>query len=322
MVAPAKRGKVAAGDPPGPRSEQTCGTARPPSPRTICGAPVSSLLVDSPASLVCYRHPDRPTRLACSECGKYICVDCSHDSVVGQRCPDCARPKGRATIIDGRTALRRTVRSSAPVTFALIAVNVGIFLLGELSPDLGSRLFRNGAQWQPAIDILGEWYRAFTAMFLHGGITHVLFNMYALFIFGPVLERRFGSVSFAALYVASGLGGSALYHLIGGTNPAVGASGAIFGLFGAMLAASYRQRHTPAGQAVFRQLGLLLVINMALPFIVPNIAWEAHVGGLAVGAGIAFIWDNLPLADRASTLKRTVIALGFAMAAILLVIFL
>ena len=135
-------------------------------------------------------------------------------------------------------------------------------------------------------------------MFLHGGTLHLLFNMYALWLFGPVLERRFGSPSYAALYVAGGLSGGMLYELIGSDAPAVGASGAIFALLGALLAASYRQRNTRAGAAVFGQLGILLAINLALPLFVGNIAWQAHVGGLIAGILIAAVWDHMPLAGR------------------------
>jgi membrane associated rhomboid family serine protease len=243
------------------------------------------------------------------------------DADVGQKCPECAPQVGRGRVIQARTVVRRSSMAAAtPLAIALIVINSAIFLLGELIPDLGDRMFVEGAQWKPAIELNGEWYRALSAMFLHGGLTHVLFNMWALWLFGPVLERRFGSPSFLALYLASGLSGSALYHLIGGTAPAVGASGAIFGLFGAVLAASYRQRHTPAGRAVFGQLALLLAINLVLPFVVRNIAWEAHVGGLLAGLVIAYVWDQRPFEGRNATAARVMVALAVAAAALAAVI--
>lgn len=263
------------------------------------------------AAIVCYRHPDRATRLSCSECGRPICADCSMDAAVGQKCPDCATPRGRARVIQAR-AVTHVDRRSTPVTMALIAINVIIFLAGLLVPDLGDRFFTEGAQFKPLID-RGEWWRALTAMFLHSGITHVLFNMWALWLFGPTLERRYGSVPFAALYLAGGLNGAALFHAMGRVAPAVGASGAIFGLFGALLVASYRQRHTVAGRAVFSQLLLLLILNLSLPFIVERIAWEAHLGGLIAGLVIAFAWDRIPRGRPDSHLQRSVI--GFAVAA-------
>lgn len=285
--------------------------------------------VGTETETTCYRHPDRETRLACSTCDRPICVECSHDAAVGQKCPECAKPEGRGRVIDGR----RTVASgqATPLVIGLIAVNAGIFLLGLLSSTIDRELFVGGAQFNETVRISrtevvlgiagGEWWRAFTAMFLHGSITHVLFNMWALWLFGPVLERRFGTPAFATLYVASGLAGSAAYYLLGGITPAVGASGAIFGLFGALLAASYRQRHTVAGRAVFGQLGVLLAINLALPFLVPNIAWQAHMGGLVAGAAIAFAWDHMPMRGTGTERARVAVAALVALLALGAVIF-
>jgi membrane associated rhomboid family serine protease len=193
------------------------------------------------------------------------------------------------------------------VTWALIAINVALFAIGRLDTETGNRIFNEAAQFKPFIDN-GEIWRAFTAMFLHANLTHVLFNMWALYLFGPSLERRFGSASFATLYLAAGLGGASLYHAVGRLVPAVGASGAIFGLMGALVAATYRQRHTPAGNAVFSQLMLLLVINLSLPFIISNIAWEAHVGGLVAGLAIAAAWDKVPHGRPGAAVQRVIIA--------------
>ncbi len=274
----------------------------------------------TPQTTVCYRHPDRPTRVSCSECGRPICVECMRDAAVGQKCPECARHEGRGRVIPARAAVARVDRTTTPMTIGLIAINVIIYLLGELVPGLGRRFVIDFSQ----INIFvadGEWYRAFSAMFLHGSPMHILFNMYALWIFGPVLERRFGWPAFASLYVAAGLSGGALFYLIGEqTVSAVGASGAIFGLFGGLLAASYRQRHTPAGRAVFSQLAVLLLINLALPLIIPNIAWEAHVGGLVAGALIAAAWDRIPRTRPHAAGMRIGAALGVALVAMLVLI--
>lgn len=212
-------------------------------------------------------------------------------------------------------------RSATPVTWALIGINLVLFLASEAFSRFGDEVFLRGAH-HPALVEQGEWWRLLTAMFLHGGIAHILFNMYALWLFGPVLERRFGSLSYATLYLAGGLSGGMLYQLAGSNAWAVGASGAIFGLFGALLAASYRQRHTRAGAAVFGQLGLLLAINLALPLFLPRIAWQAHVGGLIAGILIAAAWDRMPLAGRAAAIRRVAVAVavgGAAMAVVLLV---
>jgi len=276
--------------------------------------------VDSPspaAPQFCYRHPDRPTRLACSQCGRPICVECSRDAVVGQKCPECTTPEQRTRVIHART-VSHVDRRATPVTWALVALNVAIYALQELFPRL--RIGFRFSQYPPLVDA-GEWWRVLTAMFLHGGVLHLLFNMYALWLFGPVLERRFGSSSYAALYAAGGVFGGMLYQLLGGDNPAVGASGAIFGLLGALLAASYRQRHTRAGAAVFGQLGILLAINLALPLFVRNIAWQAHIGGMIAGILIAAAWDHMPLTGKGAPPRRVAVALvvaGLAMAVVLL----
>lgn len=213
----------------------------------------------------------------------------------------------------------RNTRSNAPITYALIAINVLVFAAGELDPTLGRRMLIEGGHL-PALVSAGEWWRALTAVFLHGGLTHILFNMWALFVFGPALEHRFGSASFASLYVACGIGGSALYQIVGRGVFAVGASGAIFGLMGALLATGFRQRHTPAGRAMFSQLLLLLGINLAIPFVVPNVAWEAHLGGLVAGVAVALAWEHLPIGGTRSVARRVAVSAAVAIVAMTVVL--
>ena len=270
---------------------------------------------------VCFRHPDRVTRLSCSECGRSICAECSLDAAVGQRCPVCASPEKRTRVVTTRSIAHADLRTT-PITLILIGINVAIFLLGSILPDFDHTEMRiRYAQWLPAIEA-GEWWRGFTAMFLHGSVYHLLFNMWALWLFGPALERRFGSIPFIGLYVAAGLSGSALFHGLGSIALAVGASGAIFGLFGAMLLNSYRQRHTRVGQAIFNQLVLLLGINLLLPFIVPRIAWEAHIGGLIAGAAIAYAWERIPRRGPGVVARLTLVAVAVAAAALGVLLFL
>ncbi|MDP8977698.1 MAG: rhomboid family intramembrane serine protease, partial [Actinomycetota bacterium] len=205
----------------------------------------------------------------------------------GQRCPDCAAPQGRARVITadeiGGPGVRR-----APVSTVLIALSAAVFALTLVTPDLGRQLYVYGAQANGAVEA-GQWWRLLTAAFLHQGLVHIGFNMWALYIFGPALEERVGSWAFTALYLSSALAGGALFFLLG-TGVAVGASGAIFGLFGAWLAVFTRSRNTVAGRAVFQQLVMLLAINLALPLVIPNIAWQAHVGGLVAGFAVSSVW--------------------------------
>ncbi len=256
---------------------------------------------DARTAPVCYRHPDRETYLSCSECGRSICPDCSYDAPVGQKCPECVRTAGAQRVVHARNINRGPSFQSTPVVFSLIAINVVIFLAGMASAQLENDLILNfGAVRERFIngDLIGiatgEWWRALTAAFLHGGTMHILFNMYFLYIFGPRLEQQVGSLTFSGLYLASAAGGSVASYLFG--PPAVfgvGASGALFGLFGAWLYAAYRQRGSAAGSAMFNQLGAILLINLALPLFLPNIDWRAHVGGLVTGVLVALLWEQV-----------------------------
>ncbi|MGH7645388.1 MAG: rhomboid family intramembrane serine protease, partial [Gemmatimonadales bacterium] len=232
----------------------------------------------------CYRHPDRETRLSCSSCERPTCVDCVRSAAVGQKCVDCAAPQGRATVIRGRDL---SPTSGAPVTKAVLVLCAVVFVLGFVDDGL---LASVGAQFNEAVRS-GQWYRLISAAFLHDGAMHRLFNRWALYAFGPQLERSAGSAAFAGLYFASALAGGAAFFLLGPTRGiAVGASGAIFGLFGAWLAEAVRSRNTLRGRAQLNQLLFLLGINAALGLVVPGIAWQAHLGGLIAGFVIVLTW--------------------------------
>lgn len=264
----------------------------------------------------CYRHPQRETFLSCSECGRPICPDCSYDAPVGQKCPECVRAAGRQKIIRGRAVLAEPSFQTSPVAFTLIVINVIIFVIGLSSTSLQNDLVRNFGSLRLATDQgaligveAGQWWRVITAAFLHGGFLHILFNMYFLYIFGPRLEQQVKSGSFAGIYLASAAGGSLASVLFGPPNvPSIGASGALFGLFGAWLYAAYRQRGSAAGKAMFNQLGAILLLNMALPFFIRNIDWHGHLGGLFTGVAIAFLWERLASGRRNARVKRTIIA--------------
>ena len=255
----------------------------------------------------CYRHPDRETRLACSNCGRPICVDCVRTGDTGQRCLECAAPAPGAEALDMEDQRRRQPKP-AVVTFTILAVSVAVFLVERLVPGMGDRVGRSFAQYNVLVEA-GEWWRLITAAFLHSGEAHIAFNMFALYLFGPQLEREVGAVPFAGLYLASAIAGGAGWFVFGHpTIGAVGASGAIFGLFGAWLAASYRGRHTATGRASLRQLLVLLGINLALGFVPgANIAWQALVGGLLAGLLVAGVW-MLPGMRRQAVLRALVAA--------------
>jgi membrane associated rhomboid family serine protease len=224
-----------------------------------------------------------------------VCVECVRSAAVGQKCVECASPQSSQRVITaGELYGTGSLRRDAPVTFWLIVACVGVFVLSLTVPGVTQFGFQANQ-----LVAQGEWWRMVTAAFLHGSILHIAFNMYALYLFGPQIERQVGGIPFLSLYLGSALAGGAAYYLAfalgtGAVAPAVGASGAIFGLFGATLAGAYRGRMTAAGRAGLRQLMVLLVINLALPLVVPAIAWQAHLGGLVAGTVIAFTWIALP----------------------------
>lgn len=244
-------------------------------------------------------------------------MECVQRADVGQKCRECAAPQGDARVITAEQ-IRTSARQAAPVAFTLLGVNILIHVVGMLDVTVREQIFQAGAQLNPLV-AQGEWYRLISAAFLHspGMLTHILFNMFALYLFGPQLERQAGSLPFAMLYLSSALAGGAAFFFANPAGAAVGASGAIFGLFGAWLAAALHNRHSPSGQAGLRQLLLLLGINLALPLFVPGIAWEAHLGGLVAGFVIALAWFPLARHPRALLLRTVVGALVGAAALVL-----
>ena len=275
-----------------------------------------SMTMEQHEATTCYRHKDRPTRLSCSTCGRPICVECSRDASVGQKCPECAAPAPGARVVYARQTIGRPAFQTSPVSFTIIGVTTAIFIVGMLSPDIQHWLMQYLSQANFLV-ARGDWYRIFTAALLHGGLMHIGFNMYALYLFGPRLEQQVGGPAFAALYVAAaGAGGMAAYVFGPVEQVAIGASGAIFGLFGAWMFVAWKMRKTPGGRSMFNQLGVLLAINMALPLFVGGIAWRAHVGGFAAGILIAWLWSLLAVGKPNARAIRTVIAVGVTIAAV------
>jgi membrane associated rhomboid family serine protease len=202
---------------------------------------------------------------------------------VGFQCPEDVRAGARSV----RPAVTRyggRVTRPGPVTYTLIAINVAIFVITSVSNG-GLDLFSGGtsaiysdfALVPPAV-AHGEIYRLVTAAFLHYGLLHIGFNMYALYIIGPVVEAGLGRWRYLALYFLSGIGGSILTVAFAGpASQSAGASGAIFGLFGALYVMQRRM-----GQRSGPILGTI-AINLLFTFTIPNISWEGHIGGLVTG---------------------------------------
>jgi membrane associated rhomboid family serine protease len=233
----------------------------------------------------CYRHPDRETYVSCSECGRPICEDCMTFAPVGIRCPDHASVgpgKAPAPTRTAQAAGRRVSGLAAPATMTLVGINVFVYVVtvfqggGISSP--GGTMFEKGA----LVGVLvsdGEWWRLITAMFLHASLLHLGFNTLALYWLGSIVEQAIGTWRFVLVYFAAGLAGSAGALIFSSAFAiTVGASGAIFGIMGALMILEYHATGSLAGQAMG-----LIVINLALTFTIPNISIGGHLGGLVAG---------------------------------------
>jgi len=235
----------------------------------------------------CYRHPDRETGLSCSECGRPICTECMTAAPVGLRCPDHAGNR-RGPRVAGRQIVMPQTRiggTEALVTKALIAIIVAIYLVtavqgGGLGAP-GGALWNKMILWGPLVDH-GDWWRLITAAFLHASIIHIAFNMLALWWIGAPVEEYLGRVRYIGLYLVAGLAGSAGALVTSPTIPVVGASGAIFGILGAMLILEWQATGRLGGNAM-----TLIVINLVIGFAYNgaggNISIGGHVGGLIGG---------------------------------------
>jgi len=237
----------------------------------------------------CYRHPDRETGLSCSECGRPICTECMTPAAVGLRCPEHAGTRRR---VAPPRIVRRTSRGAtdALATRVLIAINVAIYLIGASQghgiDSPGGALYQKF--WLDAPDVSnGGWWRLITAAFLHANIIHIGFNMWALWVIGGPVENYLGRARYLALYFVSGLAGSAGALLLTPLAVTLGASGAIFGILGALLIIEWQTTGRLAGTAM-----TWIVINLVLTFAIANISIGGHIGGLIGGILVTLAFAN------------------------------
>ncbi|KAA9089263.1 rhomboid family intramembrane serine protease [Microbacterium radiodurans] len=263
----------------------------------------------------CYRHPDRQSFVLCQRCLRTICPECQTQMPVGVICPECLRDQQKASGAPRpRRAPRilRAVRSgdSRPlVTYAIIALTAFVFVV-TLIPGVGIVVQQSLAMYAPYLypEFTGTFqpWRLFTVLLVHSGFWHLGLNMLALWMLGSSLEPMLGRLRFLWLYLLSGLGGSVAVALLGFGTPVVGASGAIFGLFGALLVIGRHIGANITGIAVV--LGINLVISF-LPLITGasgfQVSWQAHIGGLIVGALVGTIYAR----TRAIRKKRLQVGL-------------
>ncbi|MCE1174086.1 MAG: rhomboid family intramembrane serine protease [Propionibacteriales bacterium] len=298
-----------------------------------------------PVAAACYRHPDRPTYIACQRCGRPICGDCMISAAVGFQCPDCVREGARQTRQNELPFGGLRVANSAITSITLIAINAAVWVLILLTGGQGSRWVQTLALtgqgycgsasdpnsyyprvssaaacvtsadgvWIPgALD--GGWWQVVTSGFTHVQPIHIGLNMLALWFIGPSLERILGRTRFLAIYLLSLLAGSAaVLWLSPGAQSTLGASGAIFGLIGALLVLTIRTKGD------LRNVLVWLGINLVATFYISGISWQAHLGGLVGGLIASAIIMFAPRQNRTAHQVAGLVALGLAIAVALVV---
>lgn len=288
----------------------------------------------------CYRHAGRETWIRCQRCERPICPDCMRDAAVGFQCPSCIAEGAKST--RSIQAPYGGSRSANPAltSLVLIGINVVVWLAIQVTGGSSSVLVNRlglrangvcapgdgylyditrtacdavGGQFLPGVAD-GAWWQLLTSQFTHVQLWHIAGNMLALYFLGPQLEAVLGRVRFLALYLLSGLAGSVtVLWLSSETGLTVGASGAIYGLFGAIGVVA----HKVGGD--LRSLFGLLAVNVFITFAVPNISWQGHLGGLVGGALIAALLVYAPRQRRALVQWAGVAALSVVLIVLALV---
>ncbi|MBJ7000588.1 rhomboid family intramembrane serine protease [Streptomyces griseofuscus] len=258
----------------------------------------------------CFRHPQVESYVRCTRCDRFICPSCMRDASVGHQCVDCVK-EGARSIRQARTVFGGRIAAVPLVTYVLVGLNVVAYLVELARPSFEYRFAMLGttpAGYVPQGVAHGDWYRLLTGAFLHltpgegtFGITHILFNMVALWNIGRVVETQLGRVRYLALYLLSALGSSVLELLLIPESYTVGASGAIFGLGAAYWVMGRRLGHDM--REVNRYMaGLLLwlVISAGLT------SWQGHLGGLLAGAVVTLAYAYAPRDARRALVQAGV----------------
>ncbi len=262
----------------------------------------------------CYRHPGRETGVSCSNCERPICPDCMTTTPVGMRCPECARQRTKP-----RRAASVGVGEEPVLTYVLIGINVavalGAFLSGASATGGGgigsSSLLADGAVSRFAVD-QGEYWRLLTSGFLHTGFLHLLFNMFALYVLGGMLEPAIGRLKFGVVYFVSLFAGSFGALLLTPDGATAGASGAIFGLMGAAVIVMRDRGINPMESGI----GLWIGLNLLITFTIPGISIGGHIGGLIGGLIVALIFTEVASRLRPSESLLTLVAASVGVIAI------
>ncbi|HEX2196676.1 MAG TPA: rhomboid family intramembrane serine protease [Actinomycetota bacterium] len=239
----------------------------------------------------CYGHPNRPTKLQCSRCDRYICGQCAIPASVGQHCPECVAEARKSA-----PKVRSAMAVNAPATRAIVAITIGVYVLQIFTGDLLIDRFASST----AHIADGQFYRLLTSIFLHAplrgsfSILHIAFNMYVLSMYGPQVEQTFGTARFVFFYFATGFFASAVSYNLNDCIVGYGASGAVFGMFGVLLVYLYNRRSSTIASAYLRDIGIFIAINLMFGFTIRGIDNFAHIGGLIGGMGLAAGFDRRP----------------------------
>lgn len=272
----------------------------------------------------CYRHPSEQTGVHCTRCGRAICPACMIEAPVGYQCPDCVAEARREFRAGPGRRIAVANAKGLSLTTALLVALVAIYAW-EVIPEgagavftgpSGLRLLRLGGSIGyinlPDIELgiaAGQYWRLLTSMFLHANLIHLGLNAYALYLFGHTVERELGRLRFALIYLTSGLfAGAVSFALSPPIGIAIGASGAIFGVFGAFFAYNYRRRHQALAAARIQQMVMLLAINLFLGFSIDGIDWRAHLGGLVGGLAAGYVAEGSGTQEQ----RRAILIGGFA----------
>ena len=253
------------------------GWGSPPPPVPPPPAPPGNEEIGIGPNTRCYEHPDKLAGSICRSCNKPICADCMVQAPVGWQCRQCVRKNAKKSPViryrPGTGSL--PTLSQVPLTMAIIAICVVLFVASSANPNLLNQTAMESLEVNA-----GQWYRLFTSIFFHVNFLHIGLNMVSLLIIGRLVEPVLGKWRYLALFIVSGLGGSVACYLLT-YDPSVGASGAIFGLFGAYFVLARRARADASG------IGVLIAINLFYSFVVPGISWQDHIGGLVTGVVLA-----------------------------------
>lgn len=287
--------------------------------------PASSIPPPPAGAVACKRHPGTQTMLRCTRCGDPICPDCMRPAAVGYQCPSCAKGSRQEVIQPGRTI--GTAARGASVTAALLLAIGVVYAISVAQGGAASLidgppidvLVKMGAN-VPALIAAGEYWRLLSSMFLHANLLHLAFNGYALYVIGTVIEAELGRWRYLAIYLVAGLFSSAAVYMFSNVFvPTVGASGAIFALFGVFVAYNYRRRHNPFYAARMRSMAILIAVNLVFTFGVASISRAGHLGGLAAGVVIGLAFDGF--GDRVSrTQAFTAAIVGLAVLTVVMVV--